>query len=228
MNDLALIAIGFLLGLVLAVVAVLAFALWREASMQRTESKNYATLILDHFKASRNALDMFRRENTMQIEKLRSEVALALSRMDAERLHDASLAIQRSSKQMSAAVATLTKAIYAQPAIDTGPETFGIEDEAADDARMLAEQNRWAAQPDPFAGLTEEEKNARVQQYFQNRQRNGISHFGSAPPAAGAGAYASLLEEAQQVAPPMKPMADFDDMAAEDGLDLSGKGELGE
>jgi hypothetical protein len=216
MNDLALIAIGAILGMALALTAVMVYSLWITASgFKRTV--NAALAESTKALTAQNAI----------VDKLRSEVALALSRMDAERLYEASLAVQRSSKAMAGAVATLTKAIYAQPAIDTGPETFGIEDEAEDDARMIAEHQRWAG-ADPLAGLSEEEKNRRVQMFFENRRRTqqgGISHLGSSPPVAGAGAYASLLDTQEPA--PAKPPADFDDMMGEENGALDDKGEFG-
>lgn len=217
MNELALIAIGAAFGLALALVAVMVYALVTTATGFRRTVNASLTKVADELAAQKMSLNV-----------LRADISASLSRMDAERLYEASLAVQRSAKSLSAQITTLQKVVFAQPAIDTGPETFGIEDEAEDDARMLAEQARWAGQPDPLAGLSEEEKNRRVQQFFQNRPRGGISHFGSAPPTAGAGAYASLLEEAQQRVPPTPPPGDFDDANGEDGLDLSGKGELGE
>lgn len=82
-------------------------------------------------------------------------------------------------------------------------------------------------QPNPLASLSEEEKNRRVQAFFERRRADGISRFGSAPPSAGSGAYASLLEDAAQQEPPAKPPADFGDEDESD-VDLTGKGELGE
>lgn len=218
MNDLALIAIGAAAGFFLAVIAVMVAALWHIATGFRRTVIAALAKNTEAFTAQ-----------TAIVDKLRAEVALALSRMDAERLYEASLAVQRSAKSLSAQIATLQKVVFAQPAppaFDLGPETFGMDDEAADDARILAEQARWA-QPDPLAGLSEEEKNRRVQQFFEQRRQDGISRFGSSPPTAGAGAYASLIEEAQQRVPPTPPPGDFDDASGEDG-DLSGNGELGE
>lgn len=217
MNDLALLAIGIGFGFALAIIAVMVYVLWTTATgFRRTVNASLAKVT--ESLAAQNATT----------EKLRTEVTLALSRMDAERLYEASLAVQRSAKSLSAQIATLQKVVFAQsapPAFDLGPETFGMDDEAADDARILAEQARWA-QPDPLAGLSEEEKNRRVQQFFEQRRQDGISRFGSSPPTAGAGAYASLIEEAQQRVPPTPPPGDFDDASGEDG-DLSGNGELG-
>lgn len=217
MNELALIAIGAGFGLSLALIAIMVYALVTTASKFCDKLTVSLTKVSDSLTSQK-----------LMLEHLRTEISMSLSRMDAERLYEASLAVQRSAKSLSAQITTLQKVVFAQPAIDTGPETFGIEDEAEDDARMLAEQARWSGQPDPLAGLSEDEKNRRVQQFFQNRARGGISHLGSSPPTAGAGVYASLLEEAQQRVPPTPPPGDFDDANGEDGLDLSGKGELGE
>lgn len=218
MNDLALIAIGGGLGFALALIAVMVYVLWTTAAAMR-RAANASITKSTEATASLHAV----------VGQMRTELATSLSRMDAERLYEASLAVQRSAKSLSAQIATLQKVVFAQPAppaFDLSPETFGIEDEAADDARMLAEQARWA-QPDPLAGLSEEEKNRRMQQFFEQRRQNGISRFGSAPPTAGAGAYASLIEEAQQQTPPAKPPGDFDD-AGEEGFDATGRGELDE
>lgn len=217
MNDLALIAIGAAAGFFLAVIAVMVAALWHIATGFRR------TVIAALNKNAEAAA-----AQSHIVDKLRSEVALAMSKMDAERMYEASLAIQRASKSLNVQVDTLQKAVFAHPAppaFDLGPDTFTIEDEAAEDARIIAERNRWA-QPDPLAGLTDEEKNRRVSLFFEQRRRDGMSRMGSAPPTAGAGAYATLLEEAQPA--PAKPPADIHEEGSEEPWDLDGKGELGE
>jgi hypothetical protein len=114
---------------------------------------------------------------------------------------------------------------------------------------MLAERGRWQASsststayPDPLnplAGLSEEEKQRRIAEFFRQRARQAsqqgtlsdLASFSpsistSAPPAPGSGAYASLLDLAAQQPPTAKPAPDFSTFEEEGGVDLAGKGEL--
>lgn len=232
MNDLALIAIGCGFGLSLALVSVLAcFLAWstyKQRELTQTAQKNLARLL---------------ESNMQSVDRLRGEVTLALSRMDAERLYAASLQIQRASRSLGQQVDTLQRALFASqhgPAISTGPDpAFSLDEEALDDERLVAERARWQGahqpQPGPLDGLSDEEKAARVQQFFQRRRgeqaggTGGIYSPASTPPAAGSGIYASLLEEVQATQPfvPRAAPADFDDAGTGDGVDLTEKGELG-
>lgn len=241
LNDLALLAIGLGLGLALSLVAVMVAALLYVAYRQREQSRQAQLQITQLLQSSTQAID-----------KLRGEVGLSLSRMDAERLYEASLAIQRASRSLSSQVGALNKAVFAQSSLGPGldvsnggygqslPEQFTMEDEAADDERMLREANRWnggpsvspAAVPDPLASLTDEEKSHRVQRFFEQRRQQvrtatGIRSISDTPPAAGAGAYRSLLEEAEEVAGPSpQPPTLPDFLPDEEAAELTGKGEL--
>jgi hypothetical protein len=247
MNDLALLAIGLGLGFLVSIIAVMTYALWTSARRMQTN--------LDIFLRSVPAL---RDSISTSIDKLRGEVSVGLSRIDAEKMYTASLQLQRLVKSLAVQVETMQKAVFAQPsspALDFSQT--GLEEEALDDARLIAERegrNRWqgasqsAAQPatadgyatsDPLAGLSEAEKQQRVLEYFERKRaaQAGFpyaspSSFASpssppaTPPAAGAGAYSSLLDEALSRPLPPSPVADFSGLDAEDGAELVDKGEL--
>lgn len=239
MNDLALICIGAGLGLVLALVAVMTYGLYSANIQSRRDTA-----------ASHKTIADWLQKNYAENTRLRLEVTTALSRLDAEQLRASSLAIQRSAKLLAGQVDQLQKVVFAQPpspAIDFTPS--GMEDEAEDDARMLADRARWQAatgqsgpfnQPavDPLVNLSEEDKNRRVLEYFE-RQRAARAGFpygpathpdqfntASTPPAAGSGAYAYLLDEASQIPPVRPPAPDFSGMEPEEGVELTEKGEL--
>src|SRR5579863_601220 len=242
MNDLALLAIGCGFGLALALVAVMTYVLYRAASLARSATAAALT----------NVTSALAQQN-LAIDKLRGEVSLSLSRMDAERLYSASLAIQRASRTLAQQTDTLQKALFAaspaSPAIDfSEPAAFDLNDEAMDDQRLMQERARWQGahsqqgqpqpQSSPLDALSEEEKAARVQEFFA-RRRNGISAanqpfpsssaFPSTPPTAGSGAYASLVEQVAATQPfvPRAAPADFDDAGVGQEVDLDDKGELG-
>ena len=236
LDILALLAIGGGVGLVLALVAVMVYALYHLAStLRRTASRSLAQ-VAEVLKAQ---------EQT--ISHLRAEVAQALARVDAERLYQSSLAIQRASKSLGAQTAELQKVLFAQPvkqpALDLG---YGIG--AAAEPEM---EDDFTSDPaDPLAGLTPDEREQRVQEFFarRNRERTGqpgsgnqqdIHPVGSVPPAFGSGAYAALAEEAarlqRQHSVPVPAPADFsgvvtdagDGLDSPESVDLSDKGELG-
>jgi len=240
MNDLALLAIGCGFGLALALVAVMTYVLYRAASLARSATAAALT----------NVTSALAQQN-LAIDKLRGEVSLSLSRMDAERLYSASLAIQRASRTLAQQTDTLQKALFAaspaSPAIDfSEPAAFDLNDEAMDDQRLVQERARWQGahsqqgqqqtQASPLDALSEEEKAVRVQEFFA-RRRNGISAatpfpssaFPSTPPTAGSGAYASLVEQVAATQPfvPRAAPADFDDAGVGQEVDLDDKGELG-
>jgi len=243
MNDLALLAIGIGFGLAIGLVAVMVFVLYRTAtSFSRTTNA-----ALSH---SADALAA----NKLAMQQLRGEVSVGLSKIDAEKMYSASLQLQRLVKSLGQQVDTMQKALYAQPpapAIDwTSPGT-GMDTEAEDDARMLAERNRWRAPSsstnpdqyvsptfstnDPLAGLSEEERRLRTLEYFERRRAAtaGFPYVGpsnplsSTPPTAGSGIYASLLDEANQRPPASSVPLDFSGLQDEEGVELSEKGELG-
>jgi hypothetical protein len=194
--------------------------------------------------------------NESVTDKLRDDLTTALARVDAERLYSVSLSLQRLVKSFSNQVDQLQRAVFAQPAssaldfsqagMAAGLAGTELDDEAADDARMLADRARWqaAAIPagatgsnplaDPLANLSEEDKSRRVMEYFERRRAvaAGFPYVEpspspvSTPPAAGSGAYASLLEEASQRPQPTLSPHDFSGLEPEEGVDLSEKGEL--
>ena len=240
MNDLALIAIGLGLGLCLTLVAVMVYALFRAAS-RMSQSVECMIALTKHSEGT--------------IDRLRTDLTAALSRLDAERLYSASIGLQRLVKSLGLQVDTLQRTVFAQPAgpaLDFTPTGMGLDEEAVDDARMLAERARWqqSANPpvDPLAGLTEQEKAVRVQQFFERRRQEqaaagqvagqvevaagtmGVypwsSSPSSTPPAAGSGIYSSLLEEVGQHPQPVPAPADFSGLEPEEGVELSEKTEL--
>jgi hypothetical protein len=201
---LALIAIGLfglLFGILMALVGVMAWTLHRAAASQRLQSEETATRVTSCLLG-----------NTRAIDKLRGEVALSLSRMDADRLHDAAAQIQAGAKQLATQTQTLSKLLFVQAGQGGSPfqpqsngglagfpdanpmdGAFSLDDEALDDAQMLADRARWqrgmagaetqqsyAAPPpsplnipDPFAGMSQAEISRRVESFFQ-RRRDGI------------------------------------------------------
>lgn len=177
MNDLALLAIGIGFGVGIALIAAMVYALYSANVQLRRDTASSHKTISDWLQKNYS-------ENT----KLRLEVTTALSRLDAERLYDASVSLQRLVKSLALQVDTMQRAIYAQPAQPAIDFTAGgMSEEAEDDARMLAERNRWAAiaqqqapgtgigRPeeqinDPLAGLSPEERRLRTLEYFEKRR----------------------------------------------------------
>lgn len=234
LDILALLAIGGGLGLALALVAVMVYALYHLASTLRNTAVRSLAQVAEVLKAQEQTIN-----------HLRTEMEQALARVDAERLYQSSLAIQRASKSLGAQTAELQRVLFAQPtrqpALDLsyGMAT-GLETEPDGDFN--------ASPPDPLAGLASDERERRVQQFFaqRNRERVGqpgsgnqqdIYAIGSVPPAFGAGAYAALAEEAARLQrqQPLQPAPDLsssvtgsgDEDDSAEGIDLSDKGELG-
>ena len=205
MNELATLVIGMIFGggiLLMALAA--AFLFWTAVQMRKEsgDSKKETTAAI--------------KANTVAIEKMRSEVALALSQMDAQRLYEASVGIQKVNKKLSESVTQLNKVVFAAtpPGLDmSGINTpgFNLDEEAQDDARMIAERNRWLAQQPP-----DEIDPEQVSNFFAQRRRSGIYPIGSTPPAGGA--YQAVAESQ-----PEAPVATLPDLG---GDDLSGEGEL--
>lgn len=230
LNDLALLAIGAFLGGALFLIAAMCAALCYSTYKQREQTKvaqTYLTHLLE--------------QNTVAQGQLRSDVTLALSRMDAERLYDASLAIQRASKSLNSQVSLLNKAVFAQNPLGPGldlttpplPESFTMDDEAADDERMLREAGRWDGGPrnhlvDPLAGLSEEEKNFRVQQFFERRRKAQagapMSPIADIHPV-GESAYSALFDAAKERQDNPQPPA-LPDLGGVEAEELTDKGEL--
>lgn len=245
MNDLALLAIGIGGGLCLSLIAVMVYSLYHTVN-SFTRTINSALHRIDDQLAA----------GKLATQQMQNNVNFALSRLDAEALRSSSLAIQRSAKSLALQVDQLQKVVFAQPsqpATDFTTAGLGIEEEAEDDARMLAENNRWRqsahtnppiydGMPSQFGvgdnldGLSEEEKSRRVLEYFEKRRaaRAGFPYADvssasgpvSAPPTAGSGVYASLLEEAASRPPAPVIAPDFSGTELEEGIDLVGKGEL--
>ena len=229
LDILALIAIGIGVGLALALVAVMVYSLYRTVITFRASSSSLLNRVHEALAADKFAMD-----------QLRSEVNLALSRIDAERLHAASLQIQGSAKLFSQQIDQLQRVVFAQPpapAIDFTAPGMGMETEAEGDARVFRGTSAIAgAGPvqaaDPLAYLTEEEKQRRVNEFFERRRQQSqqrVQPFSSTPPVAGSGVYSSLLDEAvhrQESVPPPLP-TDFSGLESEEGVELVDKGELG-
>lgn len=203
MNDLALIAIGMMFGMVLLAVGFAAAFLFYTALQMRKESAESKKIVTTSLKTNSTAIDL-----------LRSEVALSLSRMDAERLYDASVSIQKANKRLGQTAQMLSKIVFAStssaPGLDMGNTPgFTMEDEAADDARMLEERNRWLneQQPEPVDP-------AQVSDFFERRRRetrSGIHSIGSTPPAGNA--YQSVTQDQ-----PEKPVATLPDLGGDEDL----------
>lgn len=200
-NELALISIGLLFGIVLAVVTVASGFLFVTAARMRRESND----------AKREVSEAIRL-NTLAIDKMRGEVGLALSQMDAQRIYESSVAILGARRELAGVVTQLKKIVYAVPGEPSAPTTpgFTLEEEAADDARMIAERNRWNAQQ------TEPIDPEQVNDYFAKRRRSGVFSMGSTPPAESAFAEAV----SQQPERGVETLPDLGDD------ELSGQGEL--
>lgn len=199
MNDLALIAIGLLFGIVLAVVMIAAaFLFWTAIQMRKEASE-----------AKRDVAKAMR-ECTQAITEIRIEVANSLAKLNPDRVDEAYAGIVKSHRTLSGIVGQLNKIVFAAvtPEMPTG---FAMDDEAADDARMLAERNRWMAQQTP------EVSQDQVNDFFASRRRSGIYSVGSTPPATGA--YQAIAE--QQVEKPPQTLPDL-----EPDAELAGTGEL--
>lgn len=126
MTTFALILVGILIGslffLVIAAVAVMAYTSWR----QREDM---------HQSTSKLAL-MMNRSNAIA-NQLRLDVTSALAAMDANRLHDASIAIQLGARKLDHAVTTLNKVIFAAGMGDAGMGLTGADlDDMQDQSRQ--------------------------------------------------------------------------------------------
>lgn len=260
MTEFGLIAVGLLLGVILALVAVAAYLMFQAVSQQRTETRS----------AIRSVAAVIQR-NTQTIDLLRTEVTRSLDRMDADRLHDASQHIQLGAKQLAVAVGQLSRLMYAQQGGNSGSgydpslgtfttpaaqpagyaQAFSIDDEALDDARMLAERQRWnrehaereqlrptgsqpsgaagAAGPpsmlpldDPFAGMTQEQRAKAVQDFFAAR-RGG--HQNPAAESVVADMTARMTGSAEQEGLIAQPLPDLGEAFGLDERGDNGEGE---
>lgn len=250
MNELALISIGFGLGICLAVVAGMVLVLYFLSQRAIRSIESSLAEVRRALDLQTTGVDLLRTDMT----QIKSDVTFALARIDSDRLYAASQTMQRSAKSLAASTDTLQRALFAQPATAPPPalDLYGLDDEAAEDARLAADRDRWAAlrEADPLAGLTPEERERRVSQFFADRraQRQPVPGSGNlddihpvgaspgAPPSFGSGAYAKLAEQAAalQAQPAREPAPDFSGAVADEGaeaegdtLNLSDKGELG-
>jgi hypothetical protein len=207
MNELAVLVIGMIFGGGILLMALAAAFIFYTAVQMRKESG-------DSKKETTAAI----KANTAAIDKMRGEVALALSQMDAQRLYEASVAIQKASKLLIDTTQQLNKVVYAA----TPPDLLGrplmpgfnLEDEAMDDARMIAERNRWQA------GQAPEVSPQAVNDFFEERRRKnagGIYSVGSTPPAATA--YETIAQQQ-----PERQVETLPDIGGEE--ELTGAGEL--
>jgi len=223
-TTLALVVIGLfglLFGVLLALLGILAYSLYKSSADQRQ------SILLWRQEIGRVVSD-----TSATTDRLRLDLLAALSKFDADRLYEASQVIQQGAAHLAAQVQTLGKVFYASAAgtaagIDAmfdplSPQSgssgggggypgqfqpqrplapgFTMEDEAADDARMLRERNRWssaggayggtppptslsfaeeltdlgasqaAAPPDPFAGLTQAERQSALDRFWAERR----------------------------------------------------------
>lgn len=108
MNPLALITIGILAGLLLTVNLLSIVALIYISYRQRSE-------LISSQAATRRALAT----STVAIDRMRSEVALALSSMDADKLHDSAISIQSGVKSFQNVINQLGKMVFAAGAGET-------------------------------------------------------------------------------------------------------------
>lgn len=148
-TTLAIVAIGLfglLFGIVLAVLCAMAYGMYTANLQQRNETKQ----------AHDSVMSWITRQNEV-INGFRTDVKIALSRFDGDRLHEASLAIQGSSKQLNNSVTTFSKLLFAQAGANpTAPlagfpqpqmsEAFGLDDERADDEYLNSQSGRWVGQ----------------------------------------------------------------------------------
>lgn len=145
MNDFALVALGLLFGTILAVLGCAAYAMFSAAKSQREDTAVAHKAIVDRLS-----------QVSLSIDKLRAETSLALSRMDADRLHDTAITLQSAAKTLTGSVNSFQRLLFAQagqaPAAPTlagfppsAPmdSAFSLVDEAEDDERMLTDRERW-------------------------------------------------------------------------------------
>lgn len=187
MNELSLLAflvIGLLAGILLALLAVAVLLLWRAANKFQQQLDRVQAATNDALHSVTNNLAIFR-----------GDVTRSLGNLDADRLHDASFQIQSSNKSLKELVASLQSLIYAQNGIDPSrinvgtestslfPSSYGLDDEAQDDARMLQDRERW-------------------QREAMQRQQQAAIPFrqptGSTPPVAGYSGYTPVTDEERE------------------------------
>jgi hypothetical protein len=135
-----LLAAGILLGLVFALLAVAAYQLY-SASARLNQYTKSAIDTVAHSLSS----------NSTQMQHLRTELMAALTRLDAAQLHEASLSLQRTSRQFARTTAMLTRLAYAQEGMAgvAASEVTEAEAEAEDFTRRSVPPYSRAFTPDP-------------------------------------------------------------------------------
>lgn len=152
MNTLAILAIGCGFGLALSLTAVMVYLLHRAAASLTTGVTGKLETVRLALSQQSLALEHAKGE----LAEIKQQVLSALSRLDADQLQRSSLSIQRAARTLGLQVETLQKALFAStasnltglppsPGIDLSPEAFGLDEEAAEDARMMQERERWRA-----------------------------------------------------------------------------------
>lgn len=132
MNPLAYATIGIIIGLTFtlswAAIAILIYFSYRQRSEIATSQA-----------ATRRAIA----QSTIAIDRIRGEVSLALSSMDADKLHTSAITLQHGVKSFQAAIGSLSKLVYTAGAGDS----MGLEGNAA---RGANDPNYYAYQDSLF------------------------------------------------------------------------------
>jgi hypothetical protein len=204
-NSLALIAVGLILGSSVMLIAGIGAALLWAVFQQRSQTEAVGKLI---------------QAQTQAMKGMKGEIALGLSRMDAERMYEASLAIQRSSQTLRGQVKAIQKAMFR-----SDPEGLDLSTQIPDDSEMGPDVDGFG---NPLAGLSEEERQRQLNEYLERRratQRSGIRHIGDTPPTPMSGVYAQYIEDMKANPPAPKPPADLhDEPGTFDGEESEGTG----
>lgn len=136
---LALIILGMFLGVLILVVILAIVALVVITLVQRRETI-----------AARELLARTLARNTTVITNLQREVTLSLSRMDVDRMHDASVAIQQTTKSLSSVATHLKKLLFTQPGDAGTVDQFGISNDGLLGSDLNDEAMQDAAQVDQW------------------------------------------------------------------------------
>ena len=174
---LAIVAIGLfglIFGIVLALLAAMAWSLRQSAEKQKSLN-DFAFKILTE-QATRL---------TTEMTSLKIDVAMNMAKMDSGRLFEASMAIQKSSKEMAHSVATFSKLLFAQQGQQQGmapmagfpqpsmmDQAFSLEDERADDEYLSEQAGRWMG--DSAAGRTGWAGPQQIPQQYQTEPRRTV------------------------------------------------------
>lgn len=198
MNSFGLVSIGLVLGLVVATLVVAIAAMIYLAWQQRSSIRSV-----------RVAAQRLVAENTVAVDKLRTEVTMLLQQVDAERMYQASLGMQRGVRQLTETVAMLSKLVYASGA--GAPESSPGPTISYPTRSMDADQTS-------AAGILGEDEADRIQAE-QWLTRPGRSW----PPVTGMAAQAAQPEPQQQpeALPPVHPLPDIHDAYSDDIADTT-------